>query len=62
MLKTNIPGSIAVVVFIFLFVGLGVSMNTSVNWSLYFKILGAVAAAGIAVALITRFLPSSGKD
>ena len=59
MLRTNISGSIAVVSFIFLVVGYGVSLNTSINWGLYFKILGAVGAIALAVALITRFLPSS---
>lgn len=62
MLKTNIPGSIAVVVFIFLVVGYGISLNTSINWGLYFKIIGGVATAGVAAALVTRFLPSSDKD
>jgi len=62
MLKTNIPGSIAVVFFIFLVVGYGISLNTSINWGLYFKIIGGVAAAGVAVALVTRFLPSADKD
>ncbi len=62
MLKTNIPGSIAVVAFILSFVGFGISLNTSINWSLYFQIIGAVGAIALAVALITRFIPSSDKD
>ncbi|WP_462137633.1 hypothetical protein [Candidatus Mycalebacterium sp.] len=62
MLKTNIPGGIAVVAFILLVVGFGISLNTSINWGLYFKILAAVGFIALAVALITRFLPSSEKD
>ncbi len=62
MLKTNIPGSILVVSLIFLIVGFGISLNTSINWGMYFKIIGVVGAVGVAVALITRFLPSCDKD
>ncbi|MCY3973774.1 MAG: hypothetical protein OXF42_03535 [Candidatus Dadabacteria bacterium] len=60
MLKTNIPGSLATVSLIFLVVGYGISLNTSIEWSLYFKIVGSVFGIGVAVALITRFIPSSG--
>jgi len=61
MLRRNIPGSLAVVAFIFSVVGYGISMNTHINWELYFKILAGVGGLAAAVTLITRFLPSS-KD
>ncbi len=59
MLRRNIPGSIAVVAFIFFVVGYGISLNTHINWELYFKIIGGVGGLAAAVALITGFLPSS---
>ena len=46
MLKTNIPGSLATVSLIFLVVGYGISLNTSIEWSLYFKIVGSVFGIG----------------
>lgn len=61
MLKTNIPGSIAVTAAVLSFVGYGISLNTTINWELYFKILGGVGAVALAVSLITRFLPRCGN-
>ncbi len=59
MLKTNIPGGIAVVALIFSVVGFGISLNTSINWDLYFKIIGSVGGIALTVAIIARFIPSS---
>jgi hypothetical protein len=57
MLKTNIIGSIIVCAIIFGVVGYFFSIGLKINWFLYFKVLGLIAA----IAVITS-IASLGKS
>jgi len=58
MLKTNIIGSIVIILIVFALVGIGMSLRISIEWNNYFKILGIVAVVALAVAVITHIIPS----
>ena len=61
MLKTNIIGSVVIVVLVLALVGYGLSLHISIEWNLYFKILGIIAAVALAVSIITHFIPSKSR-
>ena len=58
MLRTNIIGSIVIILIVFALVGIGMSLRISIEWDNYFKILGIVAIVAAAVAIITHIIPS----
>ena len=58
MLKTNIIGSIFIILIVFALVGIGLSLRISIEWNNYFKILGIVAAVALTVSIITHIIPS----
>jgi len=57
MLKTNIIGSIIVCAILFGVIGYFFSLGININWFLYFKVLGIIAA----IAVITS-IASLGKS
>ena len=61
MLKTNIIGSIVIILIVFALVGLGLYLRISIEWNNYFKILGIVAIVALAVSVITHIIPSKTK-
>lgn len=58
MLKTNIIGSMIIILIVFALVGFGMSLQISIEWNNYFKILGIVAIVALAVSIITHIIPS----
>ncbi len=58
MLKTNIVGSIAVILIVFAVVFVGISLRISIEWSQYFKLLGTVAIIATVVSVIVHLIPS----
>ena len=58
MLKTNIIGSIVIILIVFALVGIGMSLRISIEWNNYFKILGIVAIVALVVSVITHIIPS----
>lgn len=58
MLRTNIIGSMVIILIVFALVGIGMSLKISIEWNNYFKILGIVALVALAVSVITHIIPS----
>ena len=58
MLKSNIIGSVVIVALVLALVGYAMSLRISIEWTLYFKILGIIAIVALAVAVITHIIPS----
>ncbi len=58
MLRTNIIGSIFIILIVFGLVGFAISLRFSLEWNNYFKILGIVTLVALAVSVITHIIPS----
>lgn len=58
MLKTNIIGSLFIVLIIFSLVSIGMLLQISVDWNNYFKLLGIVALIAATVSIIVHLIPS----
>ncbi len=58
MLRTNIIGSIFIILIVFGLVSFAISLRISIEWVSYFKILGIVAVIALVVFAITHLIPS----
>lgn len=58
MLKTNIIGSLFIVLIIFSLVSIGMLLQISIDWNNYFKLLGIVALIAATVSIIVHLIPS----
>ncbi len=58
MLKTNIIGSLFIVLIIFSLVAVGMMLRISIDWSSYFKFLGIVGMIAAVVSIIVHSIPS----
>ncbi|MEM4407772.1 MAG: hypothetical protein QXI19_03415 [Candidatus Caldarchaeum sp.] len=58
MKETNIPGSIIITAILLVLVGYAISRAVSLDWILYFKVAGSIAA----LALITAILAGVGSE
>jgi len=58
MLRTNIIGSIFIILIVFGLVSFAISLRFSLEWNNYFKILGIVTLVALAVSVITHIIPS----
>lgn len=58
MLKTNIIGSLFIVLIIFSLVAVGMMLRISIDWSGYFKLLGIVGMIAVVVSIIVHSIPS----
>ncbi len=58
MLKTNIIGSLFIVLIIFSLVSIGMLLQISIDWNNYFKLLGIVAMIAATVSIIVHLIPS----
>ena len=58
MLRTNIIGSIFIILIVFGLIGFAISLRFSLEWNNYFKIVGIVAVVALAVSVITHIIPS----
>ena len=59
MLRTNIVGSIVIVLIVLALVGVAFSLRISIDWNNYFKILGIVAGLALIISVITHLIPSN---
>lgn len=62
MLKSNIPGGIVVVLIVLGIIAYAFSIRLSLDWNLYFSILGIVAVVALFISLITHFIPSKDRN
>ncbi len=58
MLKTNIIGSLFIILIIFSLVSIGMLLQISIDWNNYFKLLGIVAMIAATVSIIVHLIPS----
>jgi hypothetical protein len=58
MLRTNIIGSIFIIIIVFGLISFAISLRISLEWNNYFKIMGIVALVALAVSVITHIIPS----
>jgi len=58
MLKTNIIGSLFIVLIIFSLVSIGMLLQISIDWNNYFKLLGIVALIAATVSITVHLIPS----
>lgn len=58
MLRTNIIGSIFIILIIFGLISFAISLRISLEWANYFKVLGIVAVIALVVTVITHLIPS----
>jgi len=58
MLRTNIIGSIFIILIVFGLISFAISLRISLELANYFKILGIVAVIALVVSAITHLIPS----